>query len=413
MLAAGLVDEGQDDGRDQPASRVGRHEDQEVAVSGKYGVQPGDADAADTDQDDDSRRQGIAIAAQGSGDDVDDAIEVERPGDVKEALRPQGDDVRVAVEQADEFRRKEEDRHGDDQEERRFDAKGDFGDAEAAAQVAGAIVLANEGRRRLAEAVDETVDIVFDDEGRSRRCHGFRPQAVQGRLDEDVGQGKDHALDAGRQADVNNVMQFFPGKAQVVAFQADAVRRPAQQDQEDERIDGKGHNRRPDDAGQAEIKDQDRQQVEDDIDEIGCDQAVQRRPAIAAAAEDGRLEVIQRQKRQAQQEDAQILFGHIVDVWRHFQDPEGRIDDEFADDSQHQAQAEGHQNSRLDRPFHLVVATGTEILGNGDVGPQGNPHEQRHQKADDRHIVANSSHGALADEASQNKDVGTVEELFK
>ena len=39
-------------------------------------------------------------------------------------------------------------------------------------------------------------------------------------------------------------------------------------------------------------------------------------------------------KRQAQQEDAQILFGHIVDVWRHFQDPEGRIDDEFADDGQ-------------------------------------------------------------------------------
>ena len=50
-----------------------------------------------------------------------------------------------------------------------------------------------------------------------------------------------------------------------MAFQADAVRRPAQQDQEDERIDGKGDDRRPDDAGQAEIKDQDRQQVEDDM----------------------------------------------------------------------------------------------------------------------------------------------------
>ena len=274
MLAAGLVDEGQDDGRDQPAGRVGRHEGQEVAVSGKYGVQPGDADAADTDQDDDSRRQGIAIAAQGSGDDVDDAIEVERPGYVKEALRPQGDDVRVAVEQADEFRRKEEDRHGDGQEERRFNAKGDFGDAEAAAQVAGAVVLADEGRRRLAEAVDETIDIAFDDEGRSRRSHGFRPQTVQGRLDEDIGQGKDHALDTGRQADADDVMQFFPGKAHVMAFQADAVRRPAQQDQEDERIDGKGNDYRPDDAGQAEIKDQDRQQVEDDIDDIGCDQAV-------------------------------------------------------------------------------------------------------------------------------------------
>ena len=93
-------------------------------------------------------------------------------------------------------------------------------------------------------------------------------------MDEDIGQGKDHALDAGRQADADDVMQFFPGKAHVVAFQSDAVRRPAQQGQEDERIDGKGDDRRPDDAGQAEIKDQDRQQVEDDIDDIGCDQAV-------------------------------------------------------------------------------------------------------------------------------------------
>ena len=76
VFAAGLVDEGQDDGRDQPADRIGRHEDQEVAVSRKHGVQPSNADTADAGQDDDSRRQGIAIAAQGAGNDVDDAVEI-------------------------------------------------------------------------------------------------------------------------------------------------------------------------------------------------------------------------------------------------------------------------------------------------------------------------------------------------
>lgn len=60
----------------------------------------------------------------------------------------------------------------------------------------------------------------------------------------------------------------------MVAFQADAVRRPAQQGQEDERVDGKGKDRRPDDTGQAKIEDQYRQQVEDDIDQIGGNQAV-------------------------------------------------------------------------------------------------------------------------------------------
>ena len=126
----------------------------------------------------------------------------------------------------------------------------------------------------MAETVDEAVDIAFDDESRSRRRHGFCPQAVEGRLDEDVGQGKDHALDTGGQANMDDMVQFFPGKTHVVAFQADAVRRPAQQGQEDERVDGKGKDRRPDDTGQAKIKDQYRQQVEDDIDQIGGNQAV-------------------------------------------------------------------------------------------------------------------------------------------
>lgn len=88
VFAAGLVDEGQDDGREEPAGGIGHHEDDEFVMTGKDRVEPSDADAADADEDDDGRRQGIAVAAQGTGHNVDDAIQVHRAANPEKSRRP-------------------------------------------------------------------------------------------------------------------------------------------------------------------------------------------------------------------------------------------------------------------------------------------------------------------------------------
>ena len=78
MSAAHAVYDGQYDDSHGPAHRIGQHEGNEITVGGKCRVEPEDTDAADADQDDDSRWQGIAVAPQGPGNDVDDAVEIKR-----------------------------------------------------------------------------------------------------------------------------------------------------------------------------------------------------------------------------------------------------------------------------------------------------------------------------------------------
>ena len=79
-------------------------------------------------------------------------------------------------------------------------------------------------------------------------------------------------------------MQFLPGKAHAVPFQANTVRRFAEEHQEDEGIDGKRKDCRPDDTEETEIKDRDREQVQDDIHNIGDNQTVQGRLRKIAAS---------------------------------------------------------------------------------------------------------------------------------
>lgn len=187
MFPAGPIDDGQDDSGHQPADRISQHDHDEVRMGGKGCIEPEDTGAADADQDDDSRRQGIAIAPQGAGNDIDDTVDIERAADEKEPGHAEGDDVGVTIEQANQRRRKVQDRNGHDSKEGRFYDEGHFGDAEAAAQVAGAVVLADKGRRSLTEAVDEAIDVEFDDDSRCRSRHGSGAEAVDGRLDEDIG----------------------------------------------------------------------------------------------------------------------------------------------------------------------------------------------------------------------------------
>lgn len=93
---------------------------------------------------------------------------------------------------------------------------------------------------------------------------------------------------------------------------------------------GKGGDRRPFDAGQPN-KDQDRQQVEDDIDDITATSCTAAFANAAVKREDGRLGSYTATKswgRPSRKTRCRYLFGHIVDVWRVLPDPEGRIDDE-------------------------------------------------------------------------------------
>lgn len=80
----------------------------------------------------------------------------------------------------------------------------------------------------------------------------------------------------------------------VPQIDANPIRRPTEQYQENQRICGIGNDRRPGDTDDTEIKDRNRQEAQDNIDAVGNDQAVKGSLAVAAAAENSRFKIIQR-----------------------------------------------------------------------------------------------------------------------
>ena len=69
------------------------------------------------------------------------------------------------------------------------------------------MVLPHKGGAGLAKAVEQVVAHILQAHGGARCRHDLGAQAVDGGLDDDVGDGKDGALDAGGQANLDDALE--------------------------------------------------------------------------------------------------------------------------------------------------------------------------------------------------------------
>ena len=58
-----------------PACGIAEHERFHSGIKREYDVHPGDTDAADSDEGDEGRNEGIAVAPEASGVDIQDGVE--------------------------------------------------------------------------------------------------------------------------------------------------------------------------------------------------------------------------------------------------------------------------------------------------------------------------------------------------
>ena len=92
-------------------------------------------------------------------------------------------------------------------------------DTTATGVIAGTVVLADKGRRCLPVGVDEAIDVDFDNKGCCRSGHGIGTEAVDGRLDDNVGNTKDHALNPCRETNAHDRCQILTAYMQVSQVQ--------------------------------------------------------------------------------------------------------------------------------------------------------------------------------------------------
>ena len=205
---------------DEQAERVDQHQGLEVCMAGEHRLHPENADAADAQRRQDGRGQRNAEAPQITRHQFIQQAEQVAGEDDGQAGIAQCNDLRVAVEQrqqrVSEIEHNAHNGHSDQYIFQQAEGEG----LAAAVELPGTVVLPHEGGTGLTERVKG----IIGDDLNVECCTGCRnhhgAEAVDGRLHNDVGKGKHGALDAGRQADLDDLAEAGMVKLQGVGAHA-------------------------------------------------------------------------------------------------------------------------------------------------------------------------------------------------
>ena len=168
------------------------------------------------------------------------------------------------------------------------------------------MVLSHKGGASLAKAVEQVIAHVLQAHSGARCRHDLGAQAVDGGLDDDVGDGKDSALDAGGQADLDDALEGDGVDSQVAWGDADDGVGLEQADKERSGADGVGDGGGDGDARDAPVKYGDKDEVQANVEDGGHGKRLQRHAGDADGAEDRGLKVVEQNRGHAQQKDAQV-----------------------------------------------------------------------------------------------------------
>ena len=254
---------------------------------------PIEADAADTDHGDEGGHERDAKAAQVAGHVFIEHAKGVRREDRTHADIADRDDVGIAVEQRQNLAPQAD--NNDDRGECN-DTAFDQADLErlgAAVNLASTVILSHKGGARLAKAVEQVVAHVLQAHGGARCCHDLGAQAVDGGLDDDVGDGKDSALDAGGQADLDDALEGDGVDSQVAWGDADDGVGLEQADKERSGADGVGDGGGDGDARDAPVKYGDKDEVQANVEDGGHGKRLQRHAGDADGAEDCGFKVVE------------------------------------------------------------------------------------------------------------------------
>ena len=150
----------------------------------------------------------------------------------------------------------------------------------AAVELPGTVVLPHEGGTGLTERVKG----IIGDDLNVECCTGCRnhhgAEAVDGRLHNDVGKGKHGALDAGRQADLDDLAEAGMVKLQGVGAHTNCRARMGQAVEQEQRTDRIGDHRGDGNTVDRHLQHDDEEQIQHNIQHAGKGQGDQRRPIM-------------------------------------------------------------------------------------------------------------------------------------
>ena len=372
---------------------VGDHYRFKCRAEREHIAYPRDAHAAHAEHRQYRGRERDREPSQVAGHDVVQKVKNMREHDIHHADIAGLDDLGVVVEYREQGLA-EKQQYGDRRHER--DKPLEHAQLErflAAVDLARAVVLPDKGRARLRKCVDDIEGEYLDVERCARCCHDHRAETVYRRLDDDVRHRKQRALHACGQADAEDAAQDGQVDAKLFGVEADVKLGAPQLHEQDNGAYRIRDDRRYRNAADRHVEHRDEKQVQRNVQKAGYRQRNEGRFRLAHAAEDGRLEVIQQNDRQAGEVNAQVQKREREHLVRHIQHPQQGRGDQLAEQPDDYAADDGDDDRGVHRLVHGVAVAAADSVRDDDIAADADADEKVYDKPDDRAVCADGRHG--------------------
>ena len=398
------------DAGDGPAENIQQVQGKNGVEVREYGVHPNDPENAGT-QDDDHRGGQAAAQTAGSGDGaVHQRGEGVGAAHDLQARQARFHHLRLFGKQPQEFSA-EDDQKG---AHHRGDAEGQPQAQHVALfhslAVPGAVILAHKAGTGQ---VDRRHHVVNQGVGVGRRCVALHHHGIEGvdaRLNKQVCDGEDGVLKPGGNGNGQHLTAFERIQPQLGAVQANGFRPTGQRQHDEPRGNVLGEGRGQGHARLRHVKDDDEKQVQDHVQHARNGEKQQRMPGVAGGRQHPVAKVEHRQRRHAQQINAQIpnsagqqfLFGAQ-------QLQQGRGEQKA--ERQQQSAGDQQQNGRgVHRAGYVLVPPCAQVSRRDHVDAAAHadeePREQGHQDRGGAHRPQGPGPG----KPPHHGDIGHVEQ---
>ena len=223
-------------------------------------------------------------------------------------------------------------------------------------------------------------------------------------LGQKIGKAENGALERGGEACLQDLCGNTGCAGRLCRAQIKLPRLP-QPTQHQKRRQQIGQVRRNGDPGDAHAKSDDKGKIQAEIDDTGEHQRPKGRPAVAPGPEHCGTEVIEKQKRVAQQIEPQILRCRRKNLLRRLHPAQQRPGSGLPQEHTSQPQKQGQVQRGLHSGGDLLLPVLPDPACNENIHANGQPSGERHDQGDDLRV---DPHGGQRRRIAEMADHGSV-----
>lgn len=397
----------------RPREAVEQIERRDSAEVGKNSVHPHDAENAGAEDHNDRRHDALPEAARGGDGAVHKRGDGVRPAHYAKPLHPGLDDLRLICEEGEKFAPEHEQQPAEQRARREGIRKADEIAFQHAVTVPRTEVLADEAGAACVECGHDVEDdgVGVRRGGVAGDEHGVK--GVDARLHEEIGDGKNGVLQAGGDAQRQHVFTRAPVKIAAREVQTAGVA-AAQQMPHDEH----GGKILGDDAGNSDAvrrhaADDDKKQVEDNVQHPGDGQIQQGALRLPAGAQHAVAEVIYRHGGHTEGVYFQIQHRAADKLLLRVQQGKQRLRKGDARRAQHKAGDGADDEGGMDCDGRALFAARAEPVRHAHIDAAAHADEKAREQRDQQRRRADSAQRLVIGELARHGDVAEVEKDLK